>query len=72
MPAAGLVAAQVMRPVNLFYLAICAVGVWGMPNTVQFTGRLTVVKVSVGLMLLGVSMAMMFRQGFNPFLYFQF
>lgn len=71
-PAAELLAAQVLRPANLFFFAICAAGIWGVPNTVRILERLTVAKAAGGLILFGLSTAMMFRQGFNPFLYFQF
>jgi alginate O-acetyltransferase complex protein AlgI len=53
-------------------LGLAAVVVWGMPNTWQFTERLTVPRAVGGLALLAVSILVMWTQTTNPFLYFQF
>ncbi len=71
-PAAGLTAALVFRPFNLFWLALCAGAVWGAPRTYEILLRLTPGKAVAGLVLLAGSVMVMFTQGVNPFLYFQF
>ena len=71
-PAAGLLAAQVLRPANLCYFAVCVFAAWASPTTATILRRMTLPKALVGLSLLALSLAAMFTQGFNPFLYFQF
>ena len=61
-----------MRPANFVFLALCIGICWGMPHTAKFLEKVTPWKVAVGLGLFVYSLALMFTQGFNPFLYFQF
>jgi alginate O-acetyltransferase complex protein AlgI len=56
--------------VTVFVLA--AVLVWTAPNTWAFTARLSVPRAVGALALLALSIAMMWTQSANPFLYFQF
>jgi alginate O-acetyltransferase complex protein AlgI len=53
-------------------LGLAALVVWGLPNTWQFTARLTVPRAVGGLALLALSILIMWTQTTNPFLYFQF
>ena len=52
--------------------AIAAIVVWGMPNTWAFTERLGWPRAVGGLVLLALSIAVLWTQTTNPFLYFQF
>ena len=70
--AAGLVTAQVLRPAAIVYFLIAGVAAFAMPRTADILRRLTFVKAAASLLLLALSLAVMFNQGFNPFLYFQF
>jgi alginate O-acetyltransferase complex protein AlgI len=71
-PAADLVTAQVLRPAALFYFALAATAAFACPRTADVLRTLTLGKAIASLVLLVVSLAVMFSQGFNPFLYFQF
>ena len=70
--AAALVTAQVLRPAAIFYLVIAAAAAFAAPRTVDILRKLTLGKAVASLVLLAFSLAVMFSQGFNPFLYFQF
>ena len=70
--AAALVNAQVLRPAALFYFAVAAVAAFACPRTADILKTLTLGKAITSLVLLVSSLAVMFSQGFNPFLYFQF
>ena len=71
-PAAALVTAQVLRPAALFYFTVAAIAAFACPRTADILKNLTLVKAIASLVLLALSLAVMFSQGFNPFLYFQF
>ena len=71
-PAAGLLTAEIMRPYNLVCFVICAYAVWGMPRVAAILQPMTLPKAITGLLLLVAAVGMMFTQGFNPFIYFQF
>ena len=68
-----LLSAQMYTPLNLFVLALCSVLVaqplqaFDLAKRPQTWGRAAVLVV-----LFVASIAMMFAQAFNPFLYFQF
>ncbi|MEM9479786.1 MAG: MBOAT family O-acyltransferase [Verrucomicrobiota bacterium] len=64
--------AEVFTVFNLTMLAICVIAAFFTPRTVTILEKLTPVKVVVGLILLVGGLCVMFWQGFNPFLYFQF
>ncbi len=55
-----------------FYFAVAAIIVWFCPNSQVLLQRLTAWKVVLCLLLFVVAVAMMFQQGYSPFLYFQF
>lgn len=67
-----LLTAYVLRPVNLVWFVLCGFAVWMMPRVPQILRELTAWKVVLGFVLLEVAVVMMWTQGFNPFLYFQF
>jgi hypothetical protein len=70
--AAWLLRAEMMVPYNLTMLGLGLGVVFLVPNTQTMLRVLTPWKVVVALLLLVLAVAMMFTQGFNPFLYFQF
>jgi alginate O-acetyltransferase complex protein AlgI len=70
--AADAVAGAIYTPYHATMFAIAAVVVWGMPNTWTFTERLPWPRAVGGLVLLALSIAVLWTQTTNPFLYFQF
>jgi alginate O-acetyltransferase complex protein AlgI len=66
------VAGAIYTPYHATMFAIAAVVVWGMPNTWTFTERLPWPRAVGGLVLLALSIAVLWTQTTNPFLYFQF
>jgi alginate O-acetyltransferase complex protein AlgI len=70
--AAWLLRAEMMVPYNLTMLGLGLGVVFLVPNTQTLLRVLTPWKVVAALLLLVLAVAMMFTQGFNPFLYFQF
>ncbi|MEM7015397.1 MAG: MBOAT family O-acyltransferase, partial [Verrucomicrobiota bacterium] len=71
-PTHQLLAGYVLRPMNLVWLLLAALIVWWAPQTSKFLQTLTWQKAVIGYVLLLVAVTMMWTQGFNPFLYFQF
>ena len=71
-PAAGILTGYLMRPANFLYLALCVGICWACPRSAEVLERVTPLKAIAGLVLLVYSLGLMFTQGFNPFLYFQF
>ena len=71
------IAADILRgalytPYHLLMLAIAAALVWGAPQTSYFTHRLSWPRAAFCFALLLASVAVMWTQTSNPFLYFQF
>jgi alginate O-acetyltransferase complex protein AlgI len=52
--------------------ALSAVVIWGMPNTWEFTTRLSLPRAMGALAMMALATLMMWTQTTNPFLYFQF
>ena len=71
-PAAGILTGELLRPMNYFFLTLAVLVTWVTPRTANWLEKLTPGKIAFGLLLFVTSLAMMFTQGFNPFLYFQF
>ncbi len=71
-PAAALLTAEVLEPANIFYFVVCAAAVWCFPRTFGILRKVTLKKAILAVVLFVLSLAVMFSQGFNPFLYFQF
>lgn len=71
-PASDVVAGAMYSPYYGLVLALCAFVVWGMPNTWEFTNRLSMPRALGALATLGLATLLMWTQTTNPFLYFQF
>lgn len=71
-PASAVLTGSLLRPANLFFFALCAGICWAAPRSARVLEIMTPVKVIGGLVLLVLGVGLMFTQGFNPFLYFQF
>ncbi len=69
---ADAVAGAVYTPYHALMFSIAAITVWGLPNTWEFTSRISVPRAAFALAVLGASLALMWTQTTNPFLYFQF
>ena len=69
---AALIGGLIRRPYDLIALALAAVIAWGAPQTWDWTRRLTWPKALACLALLGIALAAMATQGYNPFIYFIF
>jgi len=71
-PAAEILTGHLLRPANWLYLALSAGICWALPHSAKILETVTPLKVAAGIVLLVFSIALMYTQGFNPFLYFQF
>jgi alginate O-acetyltransferase complex protein AlgI len=60
------------QPYYVLTFLIAALVVWGAPQTWDFSRRITPVKAVVTLALFWMSLAILFTQSFNPFIYFIF
>ncbi len=69
---ASLIGGLIYQPYYLIMMVIAAGVVWGAPQTWDFTRELTWRKAAWCVALLGVSLAVMTTQSFNPFIYFIF
>jgi alginate O-acetyltransferase complex protein AlgI len=70
--AADLVTAQILQPYALWCLGVAAVAVWLLPDTWEFTQRLTLPKSVMCLSLFYLSVGLLATQSYNPFIYFMF
>ncbi len=71
--AASSVAGGVLyAPYYAWLFVLSAIVVWGMPNTWEFTLRLSLPRAVGALAMLALATMMMWTQTTNPFLYFQF
>ncbi len=71
-PAGELAFASVYTPYHLIVLLACAGFVWIAPQAWSFSQRLTPARAAVCLALFTLSVALMWTQAVNPFLYFRF
>jgi alginate O-acetyltransferase complex protein AlgI len=71
-PGGEAISANLFTRYHLTMFMVCAILVWGAPQTWNFTQRLTMPKAGLCLGLLALSVALMWTQTVNPFLYFQF
>jgi alginate O-acetyltransferase complex protein AlgI len=69
---AGLLGGIMYQPYYVLTFLIAALVVWGAPQTWDFSRRITPVKAVVTLALFWMSLAILFTQSFNPFIYFIF
>jgi alginate O-acetyltransferase complex protein AlgI len=70
--ASDAVAGVIYTPYHAAMFIVAAVIVWGMPNTWEFTARLSTARATTALVALAAALAIMWTQTTNPFLYFQF
>ena len=71
-PQAALLGSLIHQPYYLLTFAIAAVVVWGLPQTWDWTRRLSVSKLLSCLAILWLALLAMETQGYNPFIYFIF
>jgi alginate O-acetyltransferase complex protein AlgI len=69
---AWLLRAEVFATYNLFMLAVCAGIAFFLPNSQALLHDFRPWKVLASMLVFALAVALMFTQGFNPFLYFQF
>jgi len=71
-PGADLLAGIMYQPYYVFVFLCSALVIWGMPQTWDFSRRITPTKAIVLVTVFWLSLAMLFTQSFNPFIYFIF
>jgi alginate O-acetyltransferase complex protein AlgI len=69
---AGLIGGVIYQPYYVLTFLVAAVVVWGAPQTWDFSRHITPARAAVALVALWISLAMLFTQSFNPFIYFIF
>jgi alginate O-acetyltransferase complex protein AlgI len=70
--ASDVIAGPLYTGYHVAMFGLAALVVWGLPNTWQFTEKLTVPRAALGAVALAASVLLMWTQSTNPFLYFQF
>ncbi|HAK96656.1 MAG TPA: hypothetical protein DCM87_17105 [Planctomycetes bacterium] len=71
-PAAGLLSGLIGQPYYLIWFAAAGLGVWVAPQSWDITRRLTWPKAVWACAVLIASVALLFAQSYNPFIYFIF
>jgi len=71
-PSAGLVRGLIGQPYYLISFFLAGIGVWTVPQSWDITRRLTWPRVAWVCAVLVVSLALLFAQSYNPFIYFIF
>ena len=71
-PTGAVLNALVWTPANVGMVGVCALVAFGAPRSAEIMKHLVAWKVAVSILLLVLALCLMFAQGFNPFLYFQF
>jgi alginate O-acetyltransferase complex protein AlgI len=66
------IAATIYTPYHISIFGVCGIIVWCAPQVWDFTQKLTPAKAGVIFGLLVLSIAFLWTQTVNPFLYFQF
>jgi len=69
---ADLLAGIMYQPYYVGVFALAALVVWGAPQTWDFSRRITPVKAAVTIAVMWLSLALLFTQSYNPFIYFIF
>lgn len=69
---ASLIDAMMLSRGALIYFVFAGLVIWALPNSQQMLQRLTAWKALACLALFVCALAVMFQQGYSPFLYFQF
>ncbi len=67
-----LIAGLIYQPYYVMWMVIAAGVTWGLPNTWDFTRKITPAKAAALLILFVVALAVLVTQEFNPFIYFIF
>lgn len=70
--AAWLLRAELFSSFNLFMLAVCTAIAFFSPTSQQLLHVFKAWKAAAAMLVFLLAVAMLFTQGFNPFLYFQF
>lgn len=68
----GLIGGVIYQPYYAIGLIAAAVVTWGLPQTWDFTRRITVPRAALALGLLWASLLVLTTQSYNPFIYFIF
>ncbi|MCW8129504.1 MAG: MBOAT family protein [Planctomycetota bacterium] len=71
-PGSDALASLMYAPYHVAMFGCAAIVVWGLPQSWEFTRRLSPVRAATCLLLLSFSVLAMWTQSVNPFLYFQF
>lgn len=71
-PQSGLIAGVIYQPYYIVALCAAAVVTWGLPQTWDFTRRITVPRAAVAMVMFWLSLIILNTQSFNPFIYFIF
>jgi len=71
-PGAHLVSSTIFTPDHIAMFGICGFVVWGCRQSWEHAKTVTPVKAILLVALFAWSLAVMFTQSFNPFIYFQF
>jgi len=71
-PGADLLGGITYQPYYLLTFAIAALVVWGAPQTWDFSRHITPTRATAMVALFWLSLAVLFTQSFNPFIYFIF
>jgi len=69
---AGLIGGVIYQPYYVLTLVMAGLVVWTMPQTWDFTRKITWPKVALILLLLAMGVVALTTQSFNPFIYFIF
>jgi alginate O-acetyltransferase complex protein AlgI len=69
---AALLGGVMYQPYYVLTFLVAALVVWGAPQTWDFSRQITPLKAVVTLALFWMSLAVLFTQSFNPFIYFIF
>jgi alginate O-acetyltransferase complex protein AlgI len=68
----GAIAGAVYTPYHVVMFFVCILAVWAMPQAWNFTQKLPPMRAVACLGVFAVSVAFLWTQTVNPFLYFQF
>lgn len=69
---AGLIHGMLTKPLYLVTLVVGCVAVWGLPDTWEWTQKLTKPKVACCMAALLIAITVLITQEYNPFIYFIF
>jgi len=70
--AGALIAGVIYQPYYVVWMLVAAGVTWGLPQTWDFTRKITPVKAAILLVLFVVAVIVLATQEFNPFIYFIF